>query len=137
MALFEKAKKIAETATNLSDKFSQRGTAVDNVEAETVLEKILINGESVNQTYKGLRDLLVFTNKRIIKVDIQGITGKKKEYLSIPYKSVQRFSIETAGTFDMDAELKLFGSSEIIFEFEFGKNAPIFDVQKHLAEIIL
>ena len=128
MALFEKAKKIAETATNLSDKFSQRGTVVDNAEAETVLEKILI---------KGLRDLLVFTNKRIIKVDIQGITGKKKEYLSIPYKSVQRFSIETAGTFDMDAELKLFGSSGIIFEFEFGKNAPIFDVQKYLAEIIL
>lgn len=73
----------------------------------------------------------------MIKVDIQGVTGKKKEYLSIPYRAISRFSIETAGSFDMDSELKIYGSSNLIAEFEFGKSESIFEVQSYLAKIIL
>ena len=144
MGLFDKVKNAVDTAQNVagkvqavSDRFSNRGTIVGNDEAEGVLRQILLENETIQQSYKGIRDLLVFTDKRIIKVDVQGVTGKKKEYSSIPYKSIQRFSIETAGSFDMDAELKLYGSSSLIMDFEFGKSAPIFEVQRYLANIIL
>ena len=68
--------------------------------------KLLANGESIQQAYEIFRDLFIFTDKRLILVDKQGITGKKTQYHSIPYKSIRHFSIETAGHFDLDAELK-------------------------------
>lgn len=61
--------------------------------------------------FKLFRDMMVFTEKRLILVDKQGMTGKKTEYHSIPYKSISHYSIETAGTFDLDAELKIWISS--------------------------
>ena len=144
MGLFDKVKNAVDTAQNVagkvqavSDKFSSRGTMIENDEAEKVLEKILLENEEVKRSYKGLRDLRVFTDKRVIKVDIQGVTGKKKEYLSIPYGAISRFSIETAGSFDTDSELKIYGSSNLIAEFEFGKSESIFEVQSYLAKIIL
>ena len=144
MGLFDKVKNAVDTAQNVagkvqavSDKFSSRGTMIENDEAEKVLEKILLEDEEIKRSYKGLRDLIVFTDKRVIKVDIQGVTGKKKEYFSIPYRAISRFSIETAGSFDMDSELKIYGSSNLIAEFEFGKSESIFEVQSYLAKIIL
>ena len=59
-----------------------------------------------------MRDFFVFTEKRILLVDIQGITGRKVEYLSIPYRSISRYALETAGTFDLDAELKIWISGD-------------------------
>lgn len=81
----------------------------EKVEAE--LEKILIPGETVEMAYQLVRDLTVLTDRRIILVDKQGITGKKTEYVSIPYKSIVKFSIETAGHFDLDADITLWLSS--------------------------
>jgi hypothetical protein len=81
----------------------------EKVEAE--LEKILIPGETVELAYQLVRDLTVLTDRRIILVDKQGITGKKTEYVSIPYKSIVKFSIETAGHFDLDADITLWLSS--------------------------
>lgn len=81
----------------------------EKVEAE--LEKILIEGEVVEVAYQLVRDLTVLTDRRIILVDKQGITGKKTEYVSIPYRSIVKFSIETAGHFDMDADITLWLSS--------------------------
>ena len=69
------------------------------------LEPVLIEGESVNLAYKLVRDLIVFTDYRLIIVDKQGVTGKKVDYKTFPYKSISRFSVETAGHFDLDAEL--------------------------------
>ena len=60
--------------------------------------------------YKGMRDYVVFTSKRIIAVNLQGMTGKKKDFTSLPMSKVRAFSMETAGTFDLDAELELWFS---------------------------
>lgn len=108
-----------------------------SISAEAVAEElkdVLFPGEEVEQAYKIIRDLIVFTNKRLILVDKQGITGKKVEYHSIPYKSISHFSTETAGTFDMDAELKIYiSSSTTPIEKTFKKGSSIGEVQKLLA----
>lgn len=83
----------------------------DAEKVETELRKILIDGETVEVAYQLVRDLTVLTDRRIILVDKQGITGKKTEYVSIPYKSIVKFSVETAGHFDMDADVTLWLSS--------------------------
>ncbi|KRD91403.1 cytoplasmic protein [Bacillus sp. Root147] len=108
-----------------------RGTEKD-------LQNILIANERVEQAYKVIRDLMVFTTKRLIIVDKQGVTGKKTDYHSIPYKTITHFSIETAGTFDLDAELNIWvsGSSAPISK-EFRKDKSIYDVQKVLASYVL
>ena len=68
---------------------------------------ILIDGESIEAGFKFVRDTFMFTDKRIILIDVQGITGRKKEYLSIPYDQISKFSVETPGPLDLDAEIKL------------------------------
>ena len=107
---------------------------VDVEEVAESLAPVLIEGESVVLAYQVIRDQYVFTNHRLIMVDVQGVTGKKKEYLTIPYKSVTNFAVETAGSFDADAELKLWvsGRSEPIVR-EFSGGSAILDVQKALA----
>ena len=64
-------------------------------------------GERVEKGYQLIRDPFLFTDKRLICVNRQGITGSKVSYLSIPCRTITRFSVETAGTFDLDAELKV------------------------------
>ncbi|AGK55789.1 PH domain-containing protein [Bacillus sp. 1NLA3E] len=110
---------------------------VDVKEVEKDLELIIANNERVEKAYKLIRDLIVFTNTRLILIDKQGMTGKKVEYHSVPYKSITHFSCETAGTFDLDAELKIWisGSDQPI-EKQFKKDKSIFDVQKALATYI-
>ena len=95
---------------------------------------MLVDGEAIEVGFKVIRDTFVFTNKRLILVDIQGITGKKTEYLSIPYNKITKFSIETAGHFDLDAELKLWIGSDLTpLEKKFNKKVNIYDLQKILA----
>ncbi|MDB3950178.1 PH domain-containing protein [Gammaproteobacteria bacterium] len=95
---------------------------------------ILVDGETIIDSYKSMRDGVVFTNKRIIAVDVQGITGSKKEYASLPYKNIVAFSIETAGTFDLDAELEIWFSSLGKLKFEFKGSADIATISKYIAE---
>jgi hypothetical protein len=101
--------------------------------------KLLATAETIDVGFKLFRDVFIFTNRRLILVDKQGITGKKVQYLSIIYKSISRFSIETAGHFDLDAELKIWVSSEVnpSISKRFNKQVNIYDVQKVLAEHIL
>lgn len=101
-------------------------------------EAIFFEGESVECAFILVRDVYIFTTKRLILVDKQGITGRKVEYLSIPYKSITRFSVETAGHFDLDAELKIWISSatEPTIEKTFNKSANIYQVQKILAQYV-
>ncbi|ATF16595.1 PH domain-containing protein [Brevibacillus brevis X23] len=100
--------------------------------------QILANNESIEKAYKLIRDMFIFTNKRLILVDKQGITGRKIEYHSIPYKSISHFSIETAGNFDLDAELKIWVSgSAVPIQKQFNKNLNIYQIQSVLAEYIL
>ena len=87
------------------------------------LEPLLIDGEQVLGVYKGMRDYCVFTNKRIISVNVQGMTGKKKDFTSMPYSKISVFSVETAGTLDLDSELEMYfsGVGKVKFEFS-GRN---------------
>lgn len=101
--------------------------------------KLLINGEEIELGFKLIRDVFIFTNKRLILVDKQGLTGSKVEYKSISYKSISRFSIETAGTFDLDAELKIWVSSEQVpsIRKQFNKSVNVYDVHQVLATHVL
>jgi hypothetical protein len=101
--------------------------------------KLLLDGELIELGFKLIRDTFIFTNKRLILVDKQGLTGSKTEYKSISYKSISRFSIETAGTFDLDAELKIWVSSESVpsIRKQFNKSVDVYEVQKVLAHHVL
>ncbi|WPO79409.1 PH domain-containing protein [Flavobacterium sp. KACC 22761] len=101
--------------------------------------QLLTDNEEIEMGFKLIRDTFIFTNKRLILVDVQGITGSKTEYKSIAYKSITRFSIETAGTFDLDAELKIWVSSELNPSIvkQFNKSVNVYDVQKVLAHHVL
>ena len=102
-------------------------------------EKLMIDGEDIEMGFKLIRDVFIFTNKRLILVEKQGVTGSKVEYKSISYKSISRFSVETTGTFDLDAELKIWVSSEQepSIKKQFSKSVNVYDVQKVLATYVL
>lgn len=101
--------------------------------------KLLVDGENIEMGFKLIRDTFIFTNKRLIIIEVQGLTGSKTEYKSVGYKSISRFSIETAGTFDLDAELKIWVSSEAnpSIKKQFNKAVNVYDVQKVLAHYVL
>jgi hypothetical protein len=101
--------------------------------------QLLIESEEIELGFKLIRDTFIFTSKRLILVDVQGITGSKIEYKSIMYRSISRFSIETAGTFDLDAELKIWISSESLpsIKRQFNKSVNVYEVQKVLAHHVL
>jgi Bacterial PH domain len=111
---------------------------VNPEEAQREFARILAVNEKIEKAYKVIRDLFIFTNKRLILVDKQGLTGKKVEYHSIPYKSITHFSIETAGSFDLDAELKIWISGNALpLQKQFNKNVNIYEIQTVLAEYVL
>ncbi|TCZ71372.1 PH domain-containing protein [Flaviaesturariibacter aridisoli] len=111
----------------------------DPAEMNKEYGNLLTENEQLEIGFKLLRDVFLFTNKRLILVDKQGLTGRKIEYLSVAYKSITRFSIETAGHFDLDAELKLWISSEVnpSITKKFNKQVNIYDLQKVLAKHVL
>lgn len=113
-------------------------TETNVAEVQQEFEPMLAQGEEVVCAYKLIRDMFVFTNKRLVLVDKQGVTGVKKEYNAIPYRSIVRFSKESKGIIDLDAELKIwvFGQNEPIVK-KFTKNENINDVYKVLSEAIL
>ena len=112
-------------------------STISKEEATQELEQILAAGEEVDVAFKLVRDLIVFTDKRLLLVDKQGITGKKIEYHSVPYKAISHFSIETAGRFDLDAELKIWisGATTPSISKQFRKDDSIYDVQRVLATV--
>ena len=101
------------------------------------VQPLLVKNETTIRTYKSVRDYVMFTNKRIIAVNVQGITGKKKDFTSLPYSRIQVFSIETSGHFDLDSELELYFSSIGKIKFEFVGNCNIADIGKIIGTFIL
>jgi len=99
---------------------------------------MLVTGEQVLATYKWVRDEVVFTSLRIIYKDVQGLTGKRKIFLSIPYKSINKFSKESAGWLDWDAELRIWvrGQEEPI-KWEFRKDEAVNIIFSILSEKVL
>ncbi|KDN53820.1 PH domain-containing protein [Flavobacterium seoulense] len=113
--------------------------SVSQEELKKDYDKLLIEGEEIELGFKLIRDVFIFTTMRLILVDKQGLTGSKIEYKSITYKSISRFSIETAGTFDLEAELKIWVSSEQqpSIRKQFNKSVNVYDVHKVLASYVL
>jgi hypothetical protein len=109
----------------------------DVEEIERDLEAILAEDEQVERAFRLVRDLLIFTNRRFILVDRQGMTGKKTSYDSIPYRAITHFAVETAGHFDLEAELKIWisGAAEPI-QRTFTRGQSILEVQKALASYV-
>lgn len=106
----------------------------NTADVEQDVEKMLAPGETVQKAYVLIRDLVIFTNKRLVLVDKQGMTGKKVEYHSIPYSKITHFAIETAGTLDTDAELKIWVSgAPMPIQKTFNRKVDIFEVQRVLA----
>jgi hypothetical protein len=111
---------------------------VENSELENDFGLLLTEEESIEVRFKIIRDTFVFTNKRLLLVDIHGITGKKVEYLSLPYSKITTFAVETAGNLDLDAELKIWiGSNPEPMTKKFNKKVNIYDLQKVLAKHVL
>ena len=98
---------------------------------------LLIQGEQIVACFKAVRDFVVFTDKRLIAVNVQGMTGKKRDFTSLPYSKVQAFSVETAGTFDLDAELDLWFSGLGKVRLEFKGNADIRALGQMIATYVL
>ena len=106
----------------------------DSAAIQAEYARIFAQDEQVHAAYGVVRDVFIFTSIRLILIDKQGLSGKKVSYESVPYKSIERFSVETAGAFDLDAELKIWvrGRHDPIAK-EFDKSANIYEVQAILA----
>ena len=108
---------------------------VDDSDLEKVLANTLIDGEQVEKAYKVVRDMFIFTNKRLILIDKQGMTGSKMEMVSVAYSKITKFSKESAGHFDLDAELKIWvGSDPIPISKEFKSGDNINDVYRIISQ---
>ena len=102
-------------------------------------KEIFVPEEKVHAAFVMVRDTFIFTDKRLVVVDVQGATGKKTEYLSVPYKSIKYFSVETAGTFDRDAELKVWVSDNRAptISKQIKKGIDIVSLQRTLAYFVM
>jgi len=106
-------------------------------ESLDIIEAILTHNEDIHLVFSHMRDKVWFTNKRIIAMDVQGLTGKKKSFRSFPYSKISSFSIETAGTFDGDSDFKIWLSGAGLFEIKFRKKLNIKKVAQFLSERML
>jgi hypothetical protein len=110
---------------------------IESASAQQDFARLLGQNEQVHAAYQLIRDTILFTDRRLILVDKQGITGKKVEYHSIPYRSITHFAVETAGTFDLDAELKIWVSGTAVpVEKTFTKGVDIYEVQAILTQFV-
>jgi len=94
--------------------------AADEGAASALLEPMLVDDEAVFAAFKSVRDQVVFTNRRVIAINTQGVTGKKKDFTSLPYSKIQAFSVETAGFLDLDTQMILWfaGLGQVTFQFK-------------------
>lgn len=104
---------------------------------EKLVAPLFVEGETFIGEYQALRDFVVFTNKRAISVNVQGMTGKKKDFTSLPYSKVQIFSVETSGVLDLDSELELYFSGVGKIKFEFTGESDIINIGKSIGEYVL
>ena len=104
---------------------------------EKMVAPILLDGEEIVCSFQSIRDGVVFTNLRIITINIQGITGKKRDFTSLPYNKIQAFSVETAGAFDLDSELELWFSGMGRVKLEFIGATDVAYLCKMISEKVL
>ena len=122
---------------NQDSVFNLKPISTDAVRNE--VQGLLISGEEICYAFQTVRDQLVFTNKRIISIDVQGITGKKKSFSTMPYSKIQFFSVQTPGFAELfpDSELTLTFSSGFTAEFEFKGKVDIGAIGRLISEYVL
>ena len=100
---------------------------------------LLIEDEVPVMAFKTIRDQLIFTNMRIIAVDVQGLTGSRKSFSSMPYSKIQFFSIQTPSVAELvpDSELFLMFSNGFTAKFEFKGNVDIGAIGRMISEYVL
>ena len=103
----------------------------------SVIEPMFIPDETILSSFQTVRDGVVFTNKRIFANNVQGITGKKKDFTSLPYSKIQAFSVETAGVLDLDSELELWFSGMGKIKFEFVSRADVSGICRIISGFVL
>ena len=109
----------------------------DITDGETLVKPLLTEGEYVLSAYREVRDMVVFTNKRVIAVNIQKLTGKKKDFTSLPYSKISVFSVETAGVMDIDSELDFWYSGLGHVRFELSGRSNILEIGKIIGSYAL
>ena len=122
---------------NQNTAWNLKPISVDAVRSEVT--GLLINGETIEMAFQTVRDQLIFTNKRIISIDVQGITGKRKSYSTMPYSKIQYFSIQTPGFAELipDSELFVMFSNSFTAKFEFKGNVDIGRIGRMISEYVL
>lgn len=112
-------------------------STIDPAAIQQELQQLFAPDERVEGGYQLIRDLFLFTDRRLILVNKQGITGTKVEYHSIPYRAITHFSVETAGHFDLEAELKIWISGNPTpVPVQFNRKVSVYEVQALLATYI-
>lgn len=102
-----------------------------------LITPLFVQGESIVSAFQTIRDGVVFTNRRIIAINVQGVTGKKKDITSLPYNKIQTFSVETSGVIDLDSELELYFSGLGKVKFEFTSRADVTGICRLISSYIL
>lgn len=122
---------------NKDSVFNLRQIELDDVRSE--VSGLLIDGEEAVMAFQTVRDQLIFTNERIISVDVQGITGKRKSFSSMPYSKIQFFAIQTQGFLEIfpDSELFLTFTNNFTAKFEFKGNVDIGLIGKMISKYVL
>ena len=111
--------------------------AVQNQNYFDWISPMFVANEQVIGMYQSMRDGIVFTNKRIIAINVQGMSGKKKDFSSLPYSKIQAYSVETAGYFDLDSELELWFSGLGKVKFEFVSDCNVAEICRIISEFVL
>ena len=107
---------------------------IDIAKVQTELAPVLVPGETIGRGFKNFRDMFIFTDHRLIMIDKQGLTGSKVCYHSVLYRNITQFSVETAGSFDADSELKIWvAGGGLPLTKEFKKGTDVVGIQKYLA----
>lgn len=117
------------------DIFKLRNTG--RFQNEKLIAPLFVSGEEFLGEYQAIRDFVIFTNKRAIAVNVQGVTGKKKDFTSLPYSKIQLFSIETSGVLDLDSELEIYLSGVGNVVFEFTGQSDITAIARAIGESVL
>ena len=110
---------------------------ISNDKAREDIASFLIDDEEIFATFKTIRDQVVFTNKRIIAANVQGITGSKVDYTSIPFSKIPTFSIETSGSLDLDCEIQLYISAVGKVTFEINGSFDIVSFNRMISQYVL
>ncbi len=122
----------------LLDHLLGNATEVNTEALQRELETLFVADERVEKAFRVFRDLMVFTNQRLLLVDVQGVTGSKKAYHSIPYRAITQFSVSTAGSFDLDSELRIWvAGGGVPLTKQLRKGADVVGIQRHLATRVM